>query len=61
MPPDFKMIHRVLVVFLPEGDEKFTSEEMLSFSSEKTAREFAARQAKKKTVFSAKYIGGHKQ
>lgn len=60
MPPNFKNVHRVNIVFHPEGDEKFMTEQIISFSSEKSAREFAERQKKKSTVFSAKYVGGDK-
>lgn len=49
-------IHRVNVVFKPEGEEKFSTEECVSFSTAEAAKEFAERQKKRESVLSVKII-----
>lgn len=49
-------MHRVSVVFKPEGDEKFSTEEQISFSSKEAAIEFRDRQTNRESVLSARYI-----
>lgn len=49
------MIHRIYIVFHPEGDEKFTTSESVSFECKKNALEFMERQKQRASVHSASY------
>lgn len=50
-------VYQVRLMFKPEKDEIFSSEEILSFSSEKNAREFISMQKGKKTLSAINYLG----
>lgn len=52
-----KKAHCVIVCYKPEGDEKFSSQEMLRFSKQKDAKDFVKRQLKLSQVLSARYTG----